>query len=199
VAQPDGPAADAAQNEDVRDLVSALGRHWGWLCAFGVLSVLLGVVLLVWPHQTLVVVAAFLGAYLVVSGIFQIVAAFGSSGAAEGFRWLAGLSGFVSLLLGLFAFRSVAHSLAVLVLVIGFGWLIHGLAQLVEAVADPRMPGRGWAIFSGVVGVVAGLVVLMYPSPSLLTLAFLGGIWFVLLGLVQIVGAFRLRSLARSL
>jgi uncharacterized membrane protein HdeD (DUF308 family) len=185
----------AGESDDVRDVVAAVGRHWGWLMAFGILSILLGIALLVWPKQTLVVVATFVGAYLLVSGIFQIVAAFAAGDAPGGFRWLVGISGFFGVLLGLFAFRSIAHSLAVLVLLIGFGWIMRGMAELVEAIADKDLPARGWSIFGGILGIVAGLVVLLYPAPSLHALAVIAGIWFVVLGLIEVVGSVKLRSL----
>jgi uncharacterized membrane protein HdeD (DUF308 family) len=191
-------AAGVRGTGDVRDAVVAVARHWGWLLTFGVLSILLGIALLVWPGRTLLVLAIFLGAYLLVSGIFQIVAAFSESGASTGFRWLIGISGFFGIVLGLFAFRSWAHAVIVLVLLIGFGFLFRGMAQLIEGIADKGLPGRGWQIFSGIVGILAGLVVLMYPGPSLTVLAVLSGIWLIVLGVIEVVGAFRLRSLART-
>ena len=181
---------------DIRDIMAGVGRHWGWLLSFGILSALFGICLLVWPSATIVVIATFVGAYLLVSGLHWIVAAFGSSLAPTGYRWLLGISGVFSVLLGLMAFRSIAHSVAILVLLIGFGWMFQGLSQMVEGIADKGMPGRGWMIFSGIVGILAGLVVLVYPSPSLYALTLVAGIWLIGLGVVEVVGAFQLRSLA---
>ena len=50
----------------------------------------------------------------------------------------------------------------------------------------------------GILGIVAGLVVLMYPGPSLWALTLVVGIWLIVLGVAEIVGAFRLRGLAAS-
>jgi uncharacterized membrane protein HdeD (DUF308 family) len=141
------------------------------------------------------VIATFVGAFLLVSGTFWIVTAFASSLASTGYRWLLGISGVFSLLLGLVAFRSIAQSVEILVLLIGFGWLFQGFAQLIEGIADKGMPGRGWMILSGFVGILAGFFVLLYPSPSLYALTIVGGIWLLVLGVVEVIGAFRLRSL----
>ncbi len=189
-------AAGPRLGRDIHDLLAGIGRHWGWLLTLGILSALLGICLVVWPSATIVVIATFVGAYLLVSGIFWIVAAFSSSLAPAGYRWLLGISGVFSVLLGLMAFRSIAQSVAILVLLIGFGWMFQGLAQLIEGVADRGMPGRGWMIFTGILSVLAGLVVLLYPSPSLYALSLVGGIWLIVLGLVEVVGAFRLRRLS---
>ena len=43
----DGQQADAA------DVLASIGRHWGWIMAFGVLTVLAGVAVLAWPGRTL--------------------------------------------------------------------------------------------------------------------------------------------------
>jgi uncharacterized membrane protein HdeD (DUF308 family) len=184
---------------DIRDVVAGIGRHWGWVLTFGILSILFGIVLLVWPGKTIVVLAVFLGAYLLVSGIFQVIAAFAGSDAPAGMRWLLGISGFFAIVLGLFAFRSYSHAVAILVLLIGFGWLVRGLAELFEGIAAKGVPGRGWEIFMGILGILAGLVVLMYPEPSLVVLATISGIWLIILGIFEIVGAFRLRNTAQAL
>src|ERR1700740_1649448 len=98
-------AVSGVVGNDVRDVLAAIGRHWGWVLAFGILSVALGVCLLVLPNATVVVIATFLGAYLLVSGMFQVVNAFAFSELTTGYRWLIGISGFLSILLGLYAFR----------------------------------------------------------------------------------------------
>jgi uncharacterized membrane protein HdeD (DUF308 family) len=191
-------AVEGVVGNDVRDVLVAIGRHWGWVLTFGILSVLLGICLLVWPSASVVVIATFLGAYLLVSGIFQVVNGFALSELSTGFRWLIGISGFLSILLGLYAFRSIAHSVTILVLLIGFAWLLRGFTQLFDAIGAKGMPGRGWAITTGILGIIAGLVVLMYPGPSLWALTLISGIWLIVLGIAEIVGAFRLRSLGQS-
>jgi uncharacterized membrane protein HdeD (DUF308 family) len=45
----------------------------------------------------------------------------------------------------------------------------------------------------GLLGVVAGIIILTYPISSALTLAFIGGIWLVVLGIFQVVAGFQLR------
>ena len=180
---------------DIKVMTAALGRHWGLALVVGLATVGLGICLLVWPGHTLVAISVLLGAYLLVSGIFQIIASFTVDDASGGMRVLVAISGVLSVILGLFAFRSVAHSLAILALLIGFGWLLRGLSQLMAAIGDHQMPMRGWQIFMGALGIVAGLVVLVWPIGSLATLAWVGGVFMLVIGVFEIFGAFRLRSL----
>lgn len=181
---------------DPGDVLEAVGRSWGWLLMLGVFTLLFGVVLLVWPGKTLVVIAVFLGFYLLLSGIFQIVAGFATTGLDGGMRALAIVAGIVSVLLGLFAFRSITHSVALLVLLIGFGWLFRGLVRMIAAIADKTTVARGWQIAEGLLGALAGVVILVWPAPSLQVLAWVSGVIFVLLGLIEVFAAFKVRRLA---
>lgn len=175
-----------------------LGRTWGLVVAFSVATIALGVILLVWPKETVVVVAVLTGVYLVISGVFQLVASFASGEAGTGLRVLLAISGLLSVLLGIFAFRDLSHAVAILALLIGFGWLLRGIAELIEGLAGRGMPGRGWAITIGVLGIVAGIVVLVWPIKSLGVLVVVAGIWLVILGLVELVSAFALRKAVRT-
>ena len=102
----------------------------------------------------------------------------------------------VSVLLGLFAFRSIAHSVVLLVLLIGFGWLFRGLVRVISAIADKTTVARGWQIAEGLLGALAGVVILVWPAPSLQVLAWISGIILLLLGLIEVVAAFKVRRLA---
>ncbi|WP_230464384.1 DUF308 domain-containing protein [Nocardia seriolae] len=78
---------------------------WQSILVTGVLSVLLGVVVLAWPGPTLVVAGVAFGIYLVASGLLQLISAFGLH-ADAGLRILAFISGILSLVLGYFCFNS---------------------------------------------------------------------------------------------
>jgi uncharacterized membrane protein HdeD (DUF308 family) len=56
------------------------------------------------------------------------------------------------------------------------------------------VPGRGWAIGSAVLSIVAGIILMAWPGISLLALAVVLGIWLLIFGIMEIVAAFQLRS-----
>ena len=64
--------------------------------------------------------------------------------------------------------------------------------------AFSQKQGRNWRIISGLLGIIAGIIILTYPIASAATLAFIGGIWLVILGIMQIVTGFQLRSLRKA-
>lgn len=182
----------------VRGPLQQLARSaWQAVLTSGVLALLLGVVVLAWPGATLLVIGAFFGAYLLVSGIFQIVAAFGTH-VSTALRVMAFISGALSILLGLFCFRSATQSLLLLALWIGIGWLFRGITQTIAALSDDDMPARGWMVLSGIVGTLAGVVLIVSPFSSIAVLTVFGGFFLIATGVVEIVTALRIRSRAKS-
>ncbi|WP_306663148.1 HdeD family acid-resistance protein, partial [Streptomyces alkaliphilus] len=170
------------------------GAWWGSALALGLGTIALGVIALVWPGRTVAVLGVLFGIYLLVSGIVQFVHALGPR-FTGGTRWLLFLSGTASVILGLLCFRSIAQSVVLLALWIAIGWLFRGGAELAAATAGG--PGAGWSVALGVLSVLAGAVLLIFPIESVLVLAVVAGCWLIALGLLEIVAAFRLRRLSR--
>jgi len=171
---------------------------WQALLAAGLASLILGAVVFAWPEQTLRVVGVLFGLYLLIIGVVQLVAAFGTH-AATALRVLAFISGALCVLLGLLCFRSAAQSLLLLALWIGIGWLFRGITQAAAAASDPDMPARGWQATAGVLNAVAGVFLMVWPVASIAALTVLAGCCLVVLGLMEIVTAFRIRHHAKQL
>ena len=81
-------------------------------------------------------------------------------------------------------------------LVIGITWIVQGLAALVTGFSGGAREGRGWWIFFGFVSLIAGIVVTAVPTTSVTVLAVLVGIWFIVQGLMEIIGGFMIRHTA---
>jgi len=99
--------------------------------------------------------------------------------------------GVLAVIVGFALLRTPFQSVEVLIFVLGVFWLVQGIMTFVAAFSVKQ--GRNWGIFIGILGVLAGIVILAYPIDSALTLAFIGGIWLVILGIMQIVAGFQLR------
>ena len=164
---------------------------WLLLALTGVLTLVLGIVVLVWPGPSILVAAVIFGIYLVVSGIAAVVHGL-SLHVSTAHRVLLFISGALSLVLGLLAFRHFGQGFAFLLLAlwIGIGFIFQGVATTLTAVSHADLPGRAWNIFFGVISIVAGIVVVAWPFSSLVTLAFVSGIWLIIIGASQIVTAF---------
>ncbi|GLW67900.1 membrane protein [Kitasatospora phosalacinea] len=170
---------------------------WQAVLAGGLVSLALGVIVLVWPKQTLWVVGVLFGLYLLVIGVVQLVGAFGTH-ASTALRVLAFISGAICVLLGLLCFRSAAQSVLLLALWIGIGWLFRGITHLAAVASDPMMPARGWQGFVGGLSVLAGIVLMVWPAHSITALAILAACGLVVIGVTEIVAALRIRSGAKQ-
>ena len=82
---------------------------------------------------------------------------------------------------------------------IGIGFIFRGVATTVSAISEPNLPGRAWSIFVGVISLLAGIVVLASPFESIVTLAVVVGVWFVVIGVFEIVSSFGIRKASKTL
>ena len=176
-----------------------VGDLWKIVLAWGVLNLILGIAVLVWPGMSILVAAVFFGMYLVMSGIAQVVAAFALD-VSGGSRVLLFMSGALSLVLGVLAFRHFGQGYAVLLLAIwiGVGFVFQGVAESTIAIGNRLLPARGWHIFLGILTVVGGMVVLAWPVDSIVVLAVVAGAWLVVIGIAQIIWAFQARKAVRT-
>jgi uncharacterized membrane protein HdeD (DUF308 family) len=178
-------------------MLARVGRHWGWVLGFGIVTFAAGIAALAWPGRTLVVVAVLFGIQLIVMGIFRFAAALASDDLTGGTRVLLAVLGVFSLIIGLYAVRHVLITLLALALLLGIFWIVNGSVELFTALSHREMRGRGWTAVMGLFSVLSGIIVLAYPGISLLVLAVILSIWLLVFGMMQITLAFRIRSLGR--
>lgn len=179
---------------------SLLPHLWKSALVSGLLSIIVGAVILAWPGISILAAAVAFGIYLLITGVAQVVFAF-SLHVSAGSRILLFISGAASLILAVLAFRHFGQGYAVLLLAIwiGIGFIFRGVATTVSAISDPVLPGRGWSIFIGVISLLAGIVVLASPFSSIVTLAIVVGVWFVVIGVFEIVSSFGIRKASKEL
>lgn len=175
-----------------------LGGLLDWRAAFlvGLATAILGIIVAALPGVSLTVIAVLLGVLVIFSGIYNVVEAF--RGAEQGRVWR-GIAGVVFIVAGLVLIRHLHLSLALIGLVIGLTWVVQGLAALIAGISGgATRNGTGWAIFFGVISLIAGIVVISAPIASITTLAVLMGIWFIVMGVMEMFGAFAFRHAVRA-
>ena len=175
--------------------MGAIGRHWGVLLFLGISSLVVGIIAVVWPAVTVLVLAVLLAVYLIVSEIFEIIRGFGS-GLSGGMRALLFITGILSVILGLLMFRGAFQAVEILAILVGIGFLFRGFGAIFLAAEEKE--GRGWNIFGGIIMLIGGVVILVWPAISLVTLAWVAGIWLIVGGIFEIIAAFRLRSFLKK-
>lgn len=159
---------------------------WWLALTASVVGVVVGIVIITWPSATLKVVAVLFGLWLLVHGVVRIVQAVAGRGRDAGERAILGLIGVFFVVGGVVSLRNLLASLALIVTLIGLMWLIGGLTELISAIGGARGAYRMWHIALGVLSIIAGVVVLVWPDLSLKTLVYVTGIWMVGMGLLQV-------------
>ena len=168
---------------------------WQAPLVVGVLTLILGLVVSFHPTGSLNVIAVLLGILMILSGIFHLIRMFDSN---EVHRVWLGIAGLMFIVVGVVLIRHLDLSRALIGLVIGITWIVQGLTALIGGMAGDVREGRAWWIIFGVVSVIAGIVVASTPASSLNVLAVLLGIWFVIMGIFEIIGALLLRHELRA-
>jgi uncharacterized membrane protein HdeD (DUF308 family) len=107
--------------------------------------------------------------------------------------WLVLLEGIAAAIIGLFLLTAPGATLFVLIQVLGIFWLVGGLFRIVSIFLDTSL--WGWKLVGGVLGIIAGIVVLQHPVWSSVLVpaiyVIILGIQGLVLGGVNLVMAFR--------
>ena len=173
-------------DETMIDDTGPVGAGWGWLMAYGVLSLLFGFLAFVWPFSATFAATIVIGAFFLIAGGASIAAGL-MAGAREG-RTYAILFGLVSLFIGaIMVFDPVSGALS-LTLVVALWLGIRGVMEFLWGVRFTRH--RGWMIALGLVNIVLALLILATISWTALTLpGYILGISFLLAGMVEVTRA----------
>jgi uncharacterized membrane protein HdeD (DUF308 family) len=175
----------------VADDTTTLRRWgWGWVLAYAVLLVLVGILALANPLATGFATGLLLGFLLVVYGVMAIAAGF--SALAGHARWIELLLGLVAVLAGVLILFVPHLGAVTLVWMIGAWLLVAGIFEVIHSLQAAR--DRGWRLFMGIVDIALGAL-LLFSSP-LRALAFLAaavGLSFLIRGVFLGLLAFRLR------
>lgn len=174
----------------------------GWsgaLIAMGILSIVLGVLVLVWPGATLLVVAITFGLQLIVAGAVRLSV---SRDLPSDPGWIKPVSmvlGVLSIAAGIVCLFRPGASLFVIAIFIAAGWIAEGIAAVAQGFGSDRSTGaRVFLIVSGLVSVIAGFVVAIFPGSSLVLLARIAGIMLIVIGVAELVTAVMARRASGS-
>lgn len=170
----------------------------GSVIGLGIITILAGVAILVWPGATVGAIGLVFGIFLLINGVFRLVSALASDERSGGSRALVALLGVVSILVGVLVLRHPFQTLAIMTLLLGLYWVISGLLETIHAVGSPGLSGRGWAVAAGLISLAAGIVVLVYPAVSLVVLVWLLGVQLVIGGAFVVALGIQIRRELRS-
>ena len=178
----------------VPESLTRLVDHWGLVLAYGLVTIGLGLVLALWPDETLKVLAVLIGIQFILTGAFRLVLAVASRGLDGGARAITGLFGALAVVLGLLCLRSPLQTVVVISMILGVWWLAAGLVDIVGALRSSESHRRGWDLGLGVLSALVGGFLLVNPEASLGLLVIVVCAWLFSYGFIAVVAALVLRS-----
>ena len=113
--------------------------------------------------------------------------------------WALALRGVIAILFGGIALLDSGIALYALVIVFGAYALVDGVFNVIAAVRAAESHHRwGWLLFSGIAGILAGLITFRWPNITALVLLYVIAYWAIVTGILELVAGFRLRGHAAN-
>ena len=107
--------------------------------------------------------------------------------------WLILIEGILAIIIGILLFTSTAQTMAGLVIFLGLYWLIKGIFDIISMFVDHT--AWGWKLFIGIIGILAGIVILRHPIVSTvavpLVFTWVLGFYAIIAGIVMLIQAFK--------
>lgn len=175
-------------------MVDQLAHNWWAIALRGLVAIIFGVLAFIWPGITLAVLVLFFGAYALVDGIFAIIAAVTHHNEGN-HRWLLFFEGVAGIAAGILTFIWPGMTAFVLLYLIAAWAIITGILEILAAIRlRQEISGELLLIVGGIVSIVFGVVIALFPAAGALAVVWLIASYAVIFGLLLLFLAFRLRN-----
>lgn len=178
-----------------KDLLTAA---WKLLLLRGVIGIVLGIVIMVWPQATIAVLMVLVGLWALVDGIGLAAQVF-AKGASVGQRVFFGVMALVALVVALVAIFRPGVAASVVTWFLGIWLLVRGLFELVGAFSSTVAAPRWLLVLGALLDLVLGWLFVANPGTAAVAVAWLIGLVAVAWGVVFVVLAIAARSAAKNL
>jgi len=180
-------------------VLAAASRQW-WVVVFeGVLGIVFGILALVYPGITLITLAILFAIWAIVSGLFEIIQGFRVA-EHRGRSWPFAVMGVIAIAAGVIAFVVPGITLIGFAILLGAWLLVKGILEVYTAWRIRNEVTGEWVLaVAGVLGIVAGAIILAMPVIGIVLAIALIASWAIVGGVLAIVFGFRLRSLGQRM
>ncbi len=159
-----------------------IANYWWALTLRGVAAVLFGIAAVFWPGITLVTLVYLFSAFILVSGVIEVVQGIGAI-KHRGTWFLTLLLGVLQIGVGVYLLRHPLVSFATLVLLIGFTLIVRGVIEGVAAFSDDMSVSmRTLVMIGAILSVLAGIVMLFQPAAAGVAFVWILGLYALITG-----------------
>ena len=167
--------------EPVGKTYEGIKKNWGWLLFWGIVSIILGMVVIAIPYAATFAVEVLIGWFLVIGGVIHLFHAFHSKGSA-GFIWKF-LVSILYLAVGILMLIYPLQGMITLTVLLAAFFMIQGIFQIITAFHVKPLPSWGWLLFSGIIALILGLMIWgRLPSSATWAIGLLLGINLIFSG-----------------
>ena len=177
---------------DVYDTNEGAKKGWWLLLLLGIVSVIVGGLLVFWPGATIAVVTMIVGFFMIVTGVVRFFVAVFDSHSED--RWLMVFAGIAGIVLGVVVMKNPEGTIKVIALIVALFWLIAGLVDFFRGLTNSDMPDRSARIIFGLMSAIFGIVILVWPAITIGVFAILVGIYAVFFGILEIIASFQIKN-----
>jgi uncharacterized membrane protein HdeD (DUF308 family) len=176
-----------------RPVLHALAKNWWLLLLRGIAAVVFGALAFAWPGLTLLTLILLYGAFALTDGVIAIITAI--TGNVPAGRWWLAIVGVLGIAVGAFTFMLPGMTALILLFTMA-GWAVAiGILQIIGAIRLRKEIDNEWLlILSGVISVLFGLGVMLYPGAGALALVWVVGTYAIIAGVLYIGLAIRLKK-----
>lgn len=180
-------------SKDVETRVERFGAQMrGLLATQGILAILFGIVALFWPGLTVGLLVTFFGVFALFWAVMGIVTGLISIGSSK-YWWLELIYSVLLLGLAVFVLRNPVEAGLVFALLIGVAFIVRGIVDFVGGIFDRKRDedSRLFGIIAGIISVIAGIVIWVYPVASGIAVVWVIGLYGILYGALALGFAIR--------
>jgi uncharacterized membrane protein HdeD (DUF308 family) len=180
-------------------MLAQWAHNWWAVTLRGVVAIIFGLIAIVAPIPTLEVLVLFVGAYMLVDGVFAIIAAFRHRAGHDRW-WVLLLEGLLGVVAGIATFFLPLLTTLVLLYVIAFWAIVTGILEIAAAIRLRKdIQGEWMLALGGAVSVILGVLLLLFPTAGVLAVAWMIGWYAILFGLMLFILGLRLRKHSMAL
>jgi uncharacterized membrane protein HdeD (DUF308 family) len=172
----------------------AIGIKWGALVLLGLLAVIFGLLVVLFPTLSATVLVELIGILIILYSFAALMLAALLPGGWKGSALLAVLA-IIGFFFGIATIVSPIIMGQVIIIIAGIALFLGGLTGLVLAVGEPHMVHRGLFALQGIIAIILGLLISLVPVIGVALMVLIVGTLLVIYGIVGIALGYCVRAL----
>lgn len=182
-----------------KPLASLLSQTWWLILLRGLVAIIFGLLICLYPDITVPVMIMFFGAFVLADGVLAVVSAIQGRKSHQDW-WVLLVWGLVSIIAGALTLVMPSVTAFVLLMYIAAWAVVTGIMEIIAAIRlRGETLGRGWLIMGGLLSALFGLILFIQPIAGALAIVWLIGTFAILLGIIFVALALRMHKISKEL